>query len=68
MNKTKTFLITLIIVGMGFLLLYFQYWSMEQPKIIEFWLWTLIVGILFAVLTIIGHYIFEYERKKYIEI
>ena len=67
MNKTKTFLLTLVIVGFGSLFLYIQYWSIEHSGAMELWSWTLIVGFLFAALTLIGYSVFEYERKKYIE-
>jgi hypothetical protein len=66
MNPTKTFLITLLIVGFGLSLLYMQYWSSEQLSAIGLYLWSLIVGILFVSETLIGYSIFEYERKKYI--
>ncbi len=67
MNKQKTFLLTLAIVGLGSFFFYIQYWSIDFPGAIELWLWTLIVGILFVALTLIGHYMFEYERKKWTE-
>ena len=67
MNKQKTFLLTLVIVGLGSFFLYIQYWSIEHSKAVELWLWTLIVGILFVFQTLIGHSLFEYERKKYTE-
>ena len=66
MNRQKTFLLTLAIVGFGSFFLYTQYWSIDGCRPIELWLWTLIVGLLFVSLTLIGHYMFEYERKKWI--
>ena len=67
MNSKKTLLLTLVIVGLGSFFLYIQYWSIDCCEAIELWLWTLIVGILFVVLTLIGYSMFEYERKKYTE-
>jgi len=67
MNKQKTFLLTLAIVGLGSFFLYIQYWSIDRCRAIELWFWTLIVGILFVALTLIGYFVFEYERKKYTE-
>ena len=67
MNKRKTFLLTIIIVGIGSLFLYSQYWSIRQSSPIELWLWALIVIILFVAQTLIGYSIFECERKKYIK-
>jgi hypothetical protein len=66
MNKQKSFLLSLIIVGLGSFYLYFQYWSVEHLGTIEFLFWTLFVGVLFASQTLIGYSVFEYERKKYI--
>jgi len=65
MNKQKTFLLTLAIVGLGSFFLYTQHWSIKEPM--DSLIWTLIVGILFVVQTIIGYNLFEYERKKYID-
>jgi len=67
MNKQKTFLLTLIIVGLGSLFLYYQYWTINYSESINLVIWTLIVSILFVSQTMIGHFIFEHERKKYIE-
>ena len=67
MNKKRLFLLSLIIAGAGSLFLYVQYWLAECSKTIELWLWTLVVGILFIALTLIGYFVFEYERKKYTE-
>ena len=67
MNKKRLFLLSLVIAGAGSLFLYVQYWLAECSKIIELWLWTLAIGILFIVLTLIGYFVFEYERKKYTE-
>ena len=65
MNKQKTFLLTLLIAGAGSFFLYSRYWSIESCKVIDLSIWTLIVGILFVSQVLIGHSIFEYERKKY---
>ena len=67
MNKQKTFLLTLIIVGLGTFFLYYQYWTIGFSDSIYLIVWTLIVAVIFLSLTIVGHSIFEYERKKYIE-
>ena len=67
MNSKKTFILTLIIVGLGSFFLYIQYWSIDCHRAIELWFWTLIVVILFVALTLIGYSMFEYERKKYTE-
>lgn len=68
MNKQKTLLLTILIVGLGSLFLYYQYWIIGQSRSISLVIWTLIVGILFVSQTIIGYSLFEYERKKYIKI
>lgn len=66
MNKQKTFLLTLLIVGLGSFFLYSRYWSISGYKVVDLSIWTLIVGILFVSQVLVGHYIFEYERKRYI--
>ena len=68
MNQKRTMLLTILIVGMGLFYLYIQYWSIKQIEEIGLFLWSLIIVILFVVETIIGYSIFEYERKKYIEL
>ncbi len=68
MNQKKTFLLTIFIVGIGLFYLYIQYWSIKQIEAIGLFLWSLIIVILFVIETIIGYSIFEYERKKYIEL
>jgi hypothetical protein len=68
MDRKKTFLLSLLIVGIGLLYLYSQYWSIEQVEEIGLFLWSLIIVILFFVETMIGYSIFEYERKKYIKL
>jgi hypothetical protein len=65
MDKQKTFLLTLLIVGLGSLFLYSRYWSISGFKVMDLSIWTLIVGILFVFQVLLGNYIFEYERKKY---
>lgn len=66
MDKQKTFLLTLLIVGVGSFFLYSRYWSISGYKVMDLSIWTLIVVILFVSQVLVGHYIFEYERKKYI--
>ena len=66
MNKQKTFLLTLLIVGLGSILLFVQHWSIDGCKRIDLAIWTLIVVTLFICQMLIGYSIFEYERKKYI--
>jgi len=66
MDRQKTFLLTLAIVGLGSFFLYIQYWATDGCRPIELWFWTLIVVLLFVSLTLIGHRMFEYERKKWI--
>jgi len=68
MNQKRNFLLTISIVGIGLFYLYIQYWSIKQFESIGLFLWSLLIGILFVVETIIGYSIFEYERKKYIEL
>ena len=68
MNKKRTFLLTILIVGVGLFYLYIQYWSIKQFEAIGLFLWSLIIWILFVSETIIGYSIFEYERKKYFEV
>lgn len=65
MDKQKTFLLTLLIAGLGSFYLYNRYWSISGFKVIDLSIWTLIVGILFVSEVLIGHSIFEHERKKY---
>ena len=65
MNKKKTFLLTLAIVGLGSIFLYTQHLSIKKPM--DLLIWTLIVFILFTVQTMIGYNLFECERKKYID-
>jgi hypothetical protein len=67
MNQRRTFLLTILIVGIGLFYLYIQYWSIKQFEGIRLFLWSLLIVILFVVETLIGYSIFEYERKKYIE-
>ena len=65
MNKQRSFLISFLIVLLGSLVLYFQYWSIHIFEQINLLIWTLIVVILFVVETMIGYSVFEHERKKY---
>lgn len=65
MNKQRTFLLTLFIVGIGTLLLLFQIWSFENINSIDIVIWIFVIVILFVSQILIGHSIFEYERKKY---
>ena len=65
MDKQKTFLLTLLIAGLGSFFLYIWYWSISGFKVMDLSIWTLIVVILFVFQVLIGHSIFEYERKKY---
>lgn len=65
MNKKRSFLLSLAIVGVGYLFLCIRCWSIGISGALEVWLWLLVVGILFVVLTLIGYFVFEYERKKY---
>jgi RsiW-degrading membrane proteinase PrsW (M82 family) len=67
MNRQKTFLLTVIIVGLGSFFLYYQYWKIDHSNSINLVIWTLFVGIIFVSQTMIGYSIFEHERKKYIE-
>ena len=67
MNKNKTFLLTVLIVGIGSFFLYIQYWSTEHSDPMELIIWTVIVVIMFVSETLVGHSLFEYERKKYIQ-
>ena len=67
MSKKKSFLITLLIVGVGFLFLYNQFLSIDHSESLELWIWTLIVVILFVSEMLIGYSVFEYERKKYVK-
>jgi len=67
-NKKGTFLLTVLIVGTGLFYIFIQYWSIKQFEAIGLVLWSLIIGSLFLSETIIGYLIFEYERKKYIEL
>ena len=67
MNKKRSFLLSSVFAGTGFFFLYVQYWLAECSTAIDLWLWTLVVGILFFALTLIGYFVFEYERKKYTE-
>jgi len=68
MNKKRTFLLTIFIVGIGLFYLYIQYWSIKQIEAIGLFFWSFLIIILFVAETIIGYSIFEYERKKYIEL
>jgi len=65
MDKRKTFLLTLAIVGLGSFFLYIRHWSIKKPM--DSLIWTSIVGIIFVVQTIMGYNLFECERKKYID-
>ena len=65
MNKKRLFLLSLLIAGAGCIFLYVQYWLIKCCKTIELWIWTLTVGILFTILTLIGYVVFEHDRKKY---
>jgi len=67
MDKKRLFLLSSIIAGIGSLFLYIQYWLVECSSITNFWLWTLMVIILFFALTLIGYFVFKYEREKYTE-
>jgi hypothetical protein len=64
MNKKRSFLLSLVISGVGFLYLYYQFSSIKICGN-ELFFWPLILAVLFVLQTAIGYSIFEYERKKY---
>jgi hypothetical protein len=65
MNKKRSFLLSLIIAGFGFVYLYYQFFSIKICDKNELLFWPVILGFLFIIQTMIGYSIFEYERKKY---
>jgi hypothetical protein len=67
MNKKRSLLLSSIFAGIGSIILYIQYWQVKCNKITDLWLWILMVGIIFIALTLVGYFIFEYERVKYTE-
>lgn len=65
MNKKRTFLLTLFIVGIGTLLLLYQIWLFNNLNSINSIYWISFIVILFISQLLIGQFIFEIERKKY---
>lgn len=65
MDKQRTFLLTLFIVGLGTLLLLYQIWSFDNLNSINTIIWIFFIIILFVSQILIGQFIFEIERKKY---
>lgn len=65
MNKKRTFLLTLFIVGIGTLLLLYQIWLFNNLNSINSIYWIYFIVILFISQLLIGQFIFEIERKKY---
>jgi hypothetical protein len=65
MNKKRTFLLTLFIVGIGTLLLLYQIWLFNNLNSINSIYWLSFIVILFISQLLIGQFIFEIERKKY---
>ena len=65
MNKKRSFLLSLVIAGIGYIFLCIRCWSIGISGVIQELFWLLSVAILFVVLTFSGFLIFEYERKKW---
>ena len=65
MNKKRSFLLSLIIVGIGYVFLCFQCWSIGISRNIQEFIWVIFVAVIFVALTFIGYYVFEHERKRW---
>jgi uncharacterized Tic20 family protein len=67
MNKRKSFLLSLAIIGIGCIFLCIRCWQIGVSGTIQELIWVISVAVLFVILTFIGYFVFEYERKKYTE-
>jgi hypothetical protein len=65
MNKKRSLLLSLIIVGIGYTFLAFRFWSIGFCGGIKELFWLFTIAILFFILTYLGFLIFERERKKW---
>lgn len=65
MNKKRSFLLSLLIVGIGYIFLCYRCWSIGISGAIQELIWILFVIILFVGLTFAGYFLFEYERKRW---
>jgi hypothetical protein len=65
MNKKRSFLLSLLIVGIGYIFLCYRCWSIGISGAIEELIWMLFVVILFVGLTFAAYFLLEYERKKW---
>ena len=65
MNKKRSFLLSLFIVGIGYIFLAIRFWSIGFCGGIKELLWLFTMIILFVVLIYLGFLIFEHERKKW---
>jgi hypothetical protein len=65
MNKKRSFLLSLVIVGTGYTFLCIRCWSIGISGAIQELLWMIFVAVLFVALTFIGYFVFEHERKKW---
>jgi len=65
MDKKRTFILTIFIVGIGTFFLLLQVFTYQNLKSIDKIIWIFFIIILFFSQILIGQLIFEYERKKY---
>ena len=65
MNKKRSFILSLIITGIGYIFLIAYSWSVGACRVILEFIWMVFVAIMFIALTFIGYYVFERERIKW---
>jgi len=65
MNKKRSFLLSILIVGFGYIILCYRCWSIGISGAIQELIWMIFVAILFVCLTFAGYFLFEYERKRW---
>ena len=65
MNQKRSFLLSLLIVGFGYMILCYRCGSVGISGAIQELIWMLFVAILFVGLTFVGYFLFEYEGKRW---
>jgi len=65
MNKKRSFLSSLLIVGIGYIILCYRCLSIGISGEMHEIICILFMAVIFVVLTFSGYFVFEYERKRW---
>ena len=65
MNKKRSFLLSLFIVAVGYIILCYRCWSIGISGAVQELIWMIFVAVIFIGLTFAGYFLFEFERKRW---